>query len=136
MSKYFSIIFSQIWVYCVWWAQGKNSKASPNPFHFPPSTKQSQTSFFSQLFSPLFFIPPIITSTTWGLKSTQARIKVFFTYLIFFFQKTNTHTHTRERKRFKVPLDRVERRENLITQQNVLVAKGFTIMFYFILFDL
>ena len=57
-------------------------------------------------------------------------------FILFYFFSKNKHTHTRERKRFKVPLDREERRENLITQQNVLVAKGFTIMFYFILFDL
>ena len=55
-------------------------------------------------------------------------------FILFFFQKTNTHT--RERKRFKISLDSEEMRENLITQQNGLVAKGFTIMFYFILFDL
>ena len=79
-------------------------------FHYQPNNHKPSFFFLFSFFSPLFFIPPIITPTKWSLKPTQARIKVFFIYLFVFFGKTNTHTQERqrdrererERERFKV----------------------------------
>ena len=142
MYKYFSIIFSPIWGYCV--LVGSKRKLLGPTKSFPFSTVNQTTTnlffFFSPLFSPLFFIPSIITPTKWGLKSTQARIKVFFIYLFIYLKNKHTHTHTHKRERererercLKCSLDSEERRENLVIQQNVLVVKGFNIIFYFIL---
>ena len=62
-----------------------------------------------------------------------------------FFLEKQTHTRKRDRETerererergLKCSLDGEERRENLVIQQNVLVVKGFSIIFYFILFYL
>ena len=147
MCKYFSIIFSPIWGYCV--LVGPRRKLLGPTKSFPFSTVNQTTTnlfFFSPLFSPLFFIPSIITPTKWGLKPTQARIKVFFIYLFIYLKNKHTHTHTQERERerererggrcLKCSLDSEERRETLVIQQYVFVVKGFSIIFYFIIFDL